>query len=121
MYVSSKKSKKLPIISYNHKALQLVYSFKYLGINISGTGKLTEGLTNVCQQADRTQTVLNFHILKHPSASVNHIFEPFHCLMKPIHMYGYEVYRAHTHGCMLMTLKSMFLLNVRIHCKHWEK
>ena len=52
-------TKKLPLLSYNHKAL-------YLGINISRTGKLTEGLTNVCQQADRAQTVLHLHILKHP-------------------------------------------------------
>ena len=42
MYVSSKKSKKLPILSYNHEALQFVDSFKYLGINISRTGKLIE-------------------------------------------------------------------------------
>ena len=43
MYVSSKKSKKLPILSYNQEALQFVDSFKYLGINISRTAKLTEG------------------------------------------------------------------------------
>ena len=100
MYVSSKKSKKLPILSYNHKALQFVDSFKYLGINISRTGKLTEGLTNVCQQADRAQTVLDLHILKHPSVSVNHIFELFDCLLKPILMYGCEIYGAHSYGCI---------------------
>ena len=81
MYVSSKKSKKLPILSYNHEALQFVNSFKYLGINISRTGKLTEGLTNLC-----AQTVLDLLILKHHSVSVNHIFELFDCLLKPILM-----------------------------------
>ena len=49
VYVSSKKSHRLPILSCNHKDLQFVDSFKYLGINISRTGKLTGGLTNVCQ------------------------------------------------------------------------
>ena len=92
MYVSSKKSKKLPILSYNHEALQFVDSFKYLDINISRTGKLTEGLTNVCQQADRAQTVLDLHILKHPSVSVNHIFELFDCLLKPILMYVWAIW-----------------------------
>ena len=32
MYLTSKKSKKLSILYYNHKALQSVDSFKYLGI-----------------------------------------------------------------------------------------
>ena len=62
---------------------------------------LTEGLTNVCQQADRTQTVLDLNILKHniyASASVNHIFELFDCLLKPILMYGCEIYGAFTYG-----------------------
>ena len=77
-------TKKLPLLSYNHKAL-------YLGINISRTGKLTEGLTNVCQQVDGGQTVLDLHILKHPSVSVSHIFELFDCLLKPIRMYGGEI------------------------------
>ena len=94
MYVSSKKSKKLLILYYNHKALQLVDSFKFLGINISRPRKLTEGLTNVCQQADRAQTVLDLHILKQPSVSVNHMFELFDCLLKPIIMYGCEIYGA---------------------------
>ena len=63
---------------------------------------LTEGLTNVYQQADRTQTVLDLHILKHnihvyASVSVNHIFELFDCLLKPILMYGCEIYGAFTH------------------------
>ena len=100
MYVSSKKSKKLPILSYNQKAPQLVNSFKYLGINISRTGKLTEGLTNECQQADRAQNVLDLHILKHPSVSVNYIFELFDCLLKPILMYECEIYGAHTYSCI---------------------
>ena len=116
MYVSSKKSKKLPILSYNHEALQFVDSFKYLGINISRTGKLTEGLTNVCQQADSAQTVLDLHILKHPSVSVNHIFELFDCLLKPIFMYGCEIYGAHTYGCIESThLKLMkHILDVKV-------
>ena len=100
MYVSSKKSKKLPILSYNHEALQFVDSFKYLGINISRAGKLTEGLTNVCQLADRAQVVLDLHLLKHPFISVNHISELFDCLLNPILMYGCEIYGAHTYDCI---------------------
>ena len=84
-------------IATNHKALHFVDSFKYLGINISRTGKLTKGLTNVCQQADRAETVLDLHNLKHPSVSVNYNFELFDCLLKPILMYGCEIYRAHTY------------------------
>ena len=53
MYVSNKKFKTFPILNYNHKALQLGDSFKHQGINVSRTGKLTEGLQNVCQKPDR--------------------------------------------------------------------
>ena len=108
MNVSSKKSKKLPILNYNQKALQflkLVDSFKYPGIKFSRIGKLTEGLTNLCQQAYRAQTVLDLHILTYSFVSVNHIFKRFYCLLNPILMHGCEIYGAHTYSC----IKSFYL------------
>ena len=119
MYVSNIKSKNLPMLNYSHEALQFVDSFKYLGINISRTGKLTEGLTNVCQQSDRAEIVLDLHILKHPSVSVDHIFELFDCLLKIMLIHGCEIYGAHTYGCIeSFSLKFMkHILNVEVSTK----
>ena len=98
MYVSGKVKRKLPVIFYNQEPLDWVEDFKYLGVHIARNGKLTNGLKNVCQQARRAQATLDLHIIKHPSVSIQHIFELFDCLIKPILCYGCEIYGAENYA-----------------------
>ena len=44
------------------------------------------------QQIYQSQSVLDLHTLKHPSASASHIFELFDCLLKPKLLYGCEIW-----------------------------
>ena len=90
--ISRKSKRSLPVIYYNEKPLEWVGDFKYLGVHFAKNGKLTNGLKNICQQAARAQTTLGLHIIKHPSVSVQHIFELFDCLIKPILCYGCSLY-----------------------------
>ena len=98
MYVSGKIKRKLPVLFYNQEPLDWVEDFKYLGVHIARNGKLTNGLKNVCQQARRAQTTLDLHIIKHPSVSIQHIFELFDGLIKPILCYGCEIYGAENYA-----------------------
>ena len=98
MYVSGKIKRKLPVTFYNQKPLNWVEDFKYLGVHIARIGKLTNGLKNVCQQARRAQATLDLHIIKHPSVSIQHMFESFDCLIKPILCYGCEIYGANNYA-----------------------
>ena len=46
----------------------------------------------ICQQASKSQTVIDMHVLKHPTVSLNHIFQLFDTLIKPILTYGCPVW-----------------------------
>ena len=48
----------------------------------------------ICQQASKSQTVIDMHVLKHPTVFLNHIFQLFNTLIKPIltYMYGCAVW-----------------------------
>ena len=59
-------------------------NFKFLGIHIAKNGKLTIGVKYICQQAACAQTILDLHIIKHPSVLLQHIFELFDCPFKPV-------------------------------------
>ena len=74
MYVSKRRPAKLPVIEYNLQPLQWVDSFKYLGVILSATNNFTKGMKGICQQASKSQTVIEMHVLKHPTVSLNHIF-----------------------------------------------
>ena len=45
-----------------------------------------------CQQASKSQTVIDMHVLKHPTVSLNHIFQLFDTLIKPVLTYGCAVW-----------------------------
>ena len=63
-------------------------SFNYLGVTISATNDFTKGMKAICQQASKSQTVIEMHVLKHLTVSLNHIFQLFDILIKPILTYG---------------------------------
>ena len=94
MYVSKGKPAKLPVIAYDMQPLQWVNNFKYLGVTFSGSNNLTTGLMATCQQASKSQTIIDMHVLKHPNVSLNHTFELFNSLIKSILTYGCAVWGA---------------------------
>ena len=53
---------------------------------------MADGLEVLCQQAQRAQSVVDLHVLKHKTVSVEYIFNLFDVLVKPILTYGSEVY-----------------------------
>ena len=73
MQVSWRKSTNQSEIYYNDTILTWVDSFRYLGVNISGTNILSKGLNEICQQARKAQRVIDMHIVNHPTVSLNHI------------------------------------------------
>ena len=46
----------------------------------------------ICQQASKSQTVIEMHVLKHPTVSLNYIFKLFDILIKPILTYRCAVW-----------------------------
>ena len=91
MYVSKRKPASLPVIHYNNIPLRWVDSFRYLGVNIHRTNNLSKGLKLTCHQAKKAQSTLDMHTSSHPTVSLNHIFELFNCLIKPVLTYGCAV------------------------------
>ena len=98
MQVSKRKSTNQPEIYYKDRPLIWVDSFRYLGVNISRSNNLSKGLNEICQQASKAQRVLDMHTVNHPTVSLNHIFELFDTLIRPILTYGCAVW-----GCYSIT------------------
>ena len=48
--------------------------------------------SNSCHQAKKAQSTLDMHTSSHPTVSLNHIFELFDCLIKPVLTYGCAVW-----------------------------
>ena len=52
-------------------------NFPSLGVTLSSPNKFHSVLNEVVRQTARSQTILNQHILRHPSVTPMHIFELF--------------------------------------------
>ena len=93
-----------------------VDSFRYLGVNIHRTNNLRKGLKLSCHPAKKAQSTLDMHISSHQTVSLNHIFELFDCLIKPVLTYGYAVWGseniAEIEKCHLQFMKQA--LNVKL-------
>ena len=81
-----------PTVAYNNEPLQSVDNFTYLGVNFSKSNSFTKGLKERSQQIYQSQSVLDLHTLKHPSASAFHTFELFDTLLKTKLLYGCEIW-----------------------------
>ena len=51
-----------------------------------------ESLDKLCSQARKAQTVLDLHVMRHPTMSVERAFQLFDSLIKPIVMFDSEVW-----------------------------
>ena len=64
-------------MTYNDEPLEYVQSFKYLGLNFNSKCSFTE----LCSQARKAQTVLDLHVMKHPTMSVERALQLFDSLI----------------------------------------
>ena len=87
MCFANKLPNELPYLQYNQEIIEWVSEFKYLGVTFSSQNTFTGGLEKLCQQAQRVQTVVDLHVLKHKTISVEYILDLFDTLVKPILTY----------------------------------
>ena len=66
--------------------------FKYLGIIIAQNNTFGRALDHLCQQSKRAQAVLDFHIHRHPTLSVDHTMRLFDILIIPILTFDCEIW-----------------------------
>ncbi len=97
MYVSKRTPRDLAPTTYNGCELEWVDHFRYLGVSLSNTNKMTKGLQVVCQEALRPQAVIFMHMLKHRQVSINHLFSLFDTLLRPKLLYGCEIWGRENH------------------------
>ena len=81
-----------PTMTYNDEPLEYVQSFKYLGLNFNSKCSFVESLDKLCSQARKAQTVLDLHVMRHPTMSVERALQLFDSLIKPIVMFDSEVW-----------------------------
>ena len=79
-------------MTYNDEPLEYVQSFKYLGLNFNSKCSFVESLDKLCSQARKAQTVLDLHVMRHPTMSVERALQLFDSLIKPIVMFDSEVW-----------------------------
>ena len=82
----------LLVVAHSKLWRESVTELKYLGVTFSHRNTLLDGLEVLCQQAHRAQSVVDLHILKHETVLVQYIVNLFDILVKPILIYGSEVY-----------------------------
>ena len=77
---------------FSTDTLEEVDSFKYLGLTFCRNGLFLQAQENLACQARRAQASLDCYIMQHKHLPVNVIFELFDTLIKPILLYGSEMY-----------------------------
>ena len=92
MRFSVNKSVTAKDLQYDGTKLEWVNNFKYLGVTFNKSNSFTDGKEELRQHAQRAQTVLDLHFLKHETVPVSYEIEVFNTLIKPILLYRSEVW-----------------------------
>ena len=106
------RSTAVSILQYNKKIIEYVNELKYLGVTFSSQNTFTCGLEKLCQQSQRAETVIDLHVLKHKTISVDYILDLFDTLVKSIFTYGCMKFtecgiKALWKNCILFFLKEL--------------
>lgn len=80
------------VFNYNGTPLEIVTSFKYLGIVFTAGGSFSEAQTTLAGQAQKAIFTLNKYLYKFTFISPKHKLELFDKLVTPILNYGCEVW-----------------------------
>ena len=72
MCFANKLPNELPYLQYNQEISELVSELKYLGVTFSSQNTFTGRLAKFCQQAQRAEIVVDLHVLKHKTISVEY-------------------------------------------------
>ena len=62
------------------------------GIIIKQNNTFGRALENLCQQSKRAQAVLDLHIHRHPTLTIDHIMRLFDILIRPILTFDCEIW-----------------------------
>ena len=92
MHFTANKSVTVKDLQYDGTKLEWVNNFKYLGVTFNKSNSFTDGIEEMCQHAQRAQTVLDLHFLKHKPVPVSYEIELCNTHINPILLYGSEVY-----------------------------
>ena len=92
MHFTANKSVTVKDLQYDGTKLEWVNNFKYLGVTFNKSNSFTDGIEELCQHAQRAQTVLDLHFLILKTVPVSYEIKVFNALIKPILLYGSEVY-----------------------------
>ena len=86
MHFTANKSVTVKDLQYDGTKLEWVNNFKYmyLGVTFNKSNSFTDGIEELCQHAQRAQTMLDLHFLKHKTVPVSYEIEVFNTLIKPI-------------------------------------
>ena len=76
--------------------MEEVDSYKYIGLTFCRNGLFLQAQENLACQTRRAQASLDCYIMQHKHLPVNVIFELFDTLIKPILLYGSEMYGSST-------------------------
>ena len=92
MHFIENKSVTVKDLQYDGTTLEWVDNFKYLGVTFNKSKSFTDGIEELCQHAQRAQTMLDLNFLKHKILQVSYEIEVFNTLINAILLYGSEVY-----------------------------
>lgn len=94
MFFCSNKVKRDELLPLQFNQIQLHYvnSFKYLGITFHQSPPLKFLISTLCEQARKAQIVLDLHLKRHSSLSLEHSIMLFDTFIKPILKYNCEVW-----------------------------
>ena len=75
MHFTANESVTVKDLQYDGTKLEWVNNFKYLGVTFKKSNSFTDGIDELCQHAQRAQTVLDLHFLKHKTVPVSYEIE----------------------------------------------
>lgn len=91
---SKGKIRNIPKFSFNNIPVEVVFNYKYLGILFNYNGTFTNALKSLCDQASKALIAVNAKIKK-LSLPVDMQLELFDSVVKPILLYGCDVWGFH--------------------------
>ena len=91
MHFTANKSVIVKDLQYDGTNLEWVNNFKYLGVTFNKSNSF-DGIEELCQHAQKAQTVLDLHFLKQKTVPVSYEIKVFNTLIKPSLLYRSEVY-----------------------------
>ena len=92
MIFSKRKKTPRADVKYANSPIEQVYSYQYLGVNISSTGNLKQASINLSGKATKALFGLNARIKEYSTLNVDTLLKLFDTLIQPILTYASEIW-----------------------------